>query len=79
MTKENEIPGLVYRKIDLHIHTPASKCFDDKFVTPEDIIKKAISEGLNAIAITDHNTGEWVDKVKKVSGNKVNWPDIERK
>jgi len=78
MTKENKIPGLVYRKIDLHIHTPASKCFDDKFVTPEDIIKKAISEGLNAIAITDHNTGEWVDKVKKVSRKKlVVFPGVE--
>jgi hypothetical protein len=78
MTKENEIPGLAYRKIDLHIHTPASKCFDDKFVIPEDIINKALSEGLNAIAITDHNTGEWVDKTKEASRKKlVVFPGVE--
>jgi len=78
MTKENGIPGLVYRKIDLHIHTPASKCFDDKSVKPEDIINKALSEGLNAIAITDHNTGEWVDKIKEASRKKlVVFPGVE--
>ncbi len=78
MTKENEIPGLVYRKIDLHIHTPASKCFDDKSVKPEDIIKKALDEKLDAIAITDHNTGEWVDKIKKASKNKlIIFPGVE--
>lgn len=64
MLQETESPGLVYRKIDLHAHTPASKCFDNKSsVAPEDIITKALSEGLDAIAITDHNTGEWIDGV----------------
>ena len=78
MTKDNEIPGLEYRKIDLHIHTPVSKCFDDKSVKPEDIIKKALDEKLDAIAITDHNTGEWVDKMKKASKNKlIIFPGIE--
>jgi len=78
MTKDNEIPGLVYRKIDLHIHTPISKCFDDKSVKPEDIIKKALDEKLDAIAITDHNTGEWVDKIKKASKNKlIIFPGVE--
>jgi len=78
MTKENEILGLVYRKIDLHIHTPASKCFDNKSVNPEDIIKKALDERLDAIAITDHNTGEWVDKIKEASRSKlVVFPGVE--
>jgi hypothetical protein len=78
MAKENGIPGLVYRKIDLYIHTPASKCFDDKSVSPEDIINKALSEGLDAIAITDHNTGKCVDKIKEASKNKlVVFPGVE--
>ncbi len=78
MTKENKIPGLVYRKIDLHIHTPVSKCFDNKSVTPEDIINKALSKGLDAIAITDHNTGECVDNIKEASKNKlVVFPGVE--
>ena len=54
--------GLSFKKFDLHIHTPASKCFSDKSVTAEQIVAKAIKEGLSAIAITDHNTGEWIDK-----------------
>jgi len=56
--------GLFFKKFDLHIHTPASKCFYNKNVTPEQIVQKAIQMKLSAIAITDHNTGEWVDKIK---------------
>jgi hypothetical protein len=79
MIQETESPGLVYRKIDLHTHTPASKCFDNKSsVAPEDIINKALSEGLDAIAITDHNTGEWIDVVKNAAKNKlVVFPGVE--
>jgi DNA repair ATPase RecN len=73
-----EAPGLAYRKIDLHVHTPASKCFEDSSVTAEDIVKKAREEGLDAIAITDHNTAEWIDKVKEASkGRLVVFPGIE--
>jgi len=78
MAKENEVKGLIYRKLDLHIHTPASKCFDDKSVRPEDIISKSLSEGLEAIAVTDHNTGEWIDKIKKASKKKlIVFPGVE--
>lgn len=56
--------GLFFKKFDLHIHTPASKCFYNKNVTPEQIVQKAIQMKLGAIAITDHNTGEWVDEIK---------------
>ncbi len=38
---------------DLHIH---SRYSIDSFLTPEKIVKRATSIGLNAIAITDHNT-----------------------
>lgn len=57
--------GLQFRKVDLHVHTPASKCFKDKSVTPQDIVDYAIKKaGLSAIAITDHNTAQWIDDVK---------------
>lgn len=59
--------GLSFKRMDLHIHTPLSKCFQDKSVTPEQIVKKAIDVGLAGIAITDHNTGGWVDDVKKAA------------
>lgn len=61
--------GLFFKKFDLHIHTPASKCFHDKNVTPEQIVNKAIEMKLNAIAITDHNNGEWIDKIKIAAKN----------
>lgn len=59
--------GLFFGKFDLHVHTPASACFSGSEVTPEQIVQKSIQMELSAIAITDHNTGEWVDKVKKAA------------
>ena len=71
--------GLFFRKFDLHIHTPASECFADKSVTPEQIVEKSIQKGLSAIAITDHNTGGWIDAVKKVAQdtNLTVFPSVE--
>lgn len=59
--------GTRWFKCDLHLHTPASKCFEDKSVTPEQWVNKAIEKGLNCVAVTDHNTGEWIDIIKKAS------------
>lgn len=61
-TKKNEISVF---KADLHIHTPASKCYkgnkDDKEYIR--ILEKASEKGLNIIAITDHNS---IDGYKKL-------------
>jgi hypothetical protein len=54
--------GLQYKKLDLHVHTKASHDFNGE-VTPQDIVQMAIEKGLDAIAITDHNTVEWIDEV----------------
>lgn len=59
--------GLSFKKFDLHIHTPASSCFSDKNVSPDDIISLALDKGLSAIAITDHNSGEYIDMIKKAA------------
>ena len=70
--------GLAYRKIDLHIHTPASKCFKDKSVTPANIVNKALQEKLDAIAITDHNSGTWIDDIKEAAkGRLAVFPGVE--
>lgn len=58
---------LRYYAADLHLHTPASKCFEDPSVTAEDIVRTSIARGLDIIAITDHNTGEWIDRVKEAA------------
>ncbi|SFO21572.1 hypothetical protein SAMN04487831_11248 [Pseudobutyrivibrio sp. UC1225] len=45
-------------KMDLHIHTPASKCYLDEKTdeTYMNILKEAVKKNVNIIAITDHNT-----------------------
>jgi hypothetical protein len=57
-------PGLRFCNVDLHVHTPASRCFIEPDVTPDAIVEQAIAAGMRAIAITDHNTADWVDDVK---------------
>src|SRR2546429_296787 len=48
-------------KADLHIHTN----FSDGITKPSDVLKLAKSRGLAVIAITDHNTIEGAQEVKK--------------
>ena len=47
-------------KADLHIHTPASKCYKGNKTEDEylQIITSATKKGLDVIAITDHNSIE---------------------
>jgi len=40
---------------DLHVHTALSPCADDE-MTPNNIANMAVLSGLNAIAVTDHNS-----------------------
>jgi hypothetical protein len=61
--------GARFFKADLHIHTPASKDFRDKSATPQEIVAAAIEKGLDVIAITDHNSAEWVDLVRTAAAN----------
>jgi PHP family Zn ribbon phosphoesterase len=81
MTKRQAVhrEGLRFKKLDLHLHTPASKCFADKSVTPEGIVKAALAKQLDGIAVTDHNSGAWVDSVKKAAEgtNLVVFPGVE--
>lgn len=59
--------GNRWYKCDFHLHTPASKCFSNQDVTPKEFIEKVKKEELDCIAITDHNTAEWIDKIKEVA------------
>lgn len=70
--------GLIWRKLDLHVHTPASSDFDRPDLTPEEFVDAATKAGVEAIAITDHNTGAWIDRVKEAaSGKLVIFPGVE--
>jgi len=71
--------GLEYKKLDLHIHTPASRCFLDKKASAEEIITAAKKQGLEGIAITDHNTAEFIDAVLTAANKEdlVVYPGVE--
>lgn len=45
-----------WRRIDLHVHIPASRDYQESDATYLDILRKAETEGLDIIAFTDHNT-----------------------
>lgn len=62
--------SLKLRKLDLHVHTPASHDFNDKNVTAEQIIEHAQKVGLDAIAVTDHNTVDYIDVMKNAAKKK---------
>lgn len=67
----NSFVGTRWYKCDLHLHSPASLCFKERAnITPEQWVQEALDKGLNCVAVTDHNTAEWVDKIKDAAKNK---------
>lgn len=71
--------GLHFYKLDLHVHTPASKCYLDKKQTAAQIVQAAVDMGLHGIAVTDHNNAAWIDEMKKAAANTglVVFPGVE--
>ncbi|MDD3480701.1 MAG: AAA family ATPase [Patescibacteria group bacterium] len=59
--------GLLFKKFVLHLHTPGSSDWKGGNKAAEDIVKKAIEKELAAIAVTDHNSGDFVDEMKKAA------------
>ncbi len=76
MTHENQVdwpyPGSRWWKFDFHTHTPASAdtyawqkaTGTEREVTPEVWLRKFMDAGIDCVAVTDHNSGEWIDKLK---------------
>ena len=73
------MPGLQFYKLDLHTHTPASRCYLHKEQTAEQIVQAALDQGLAAIAVTDHNTAEWINQMKAAAQGSglVIFPGVE--
>lgn len=54
--------------VDLHVHTPGSgDAKAEDFGTAVDIVKAAIDAGLDAIAVTDHNTVKWCGQMAEAA------------
>jgi len=56
VTKKRSRTTMKWYTIDLHLHTPASSDYQQPNVSYLDILKSAEAQGLDMIAITDHNT-----------------------
>src|SRR5690606_25661663 len=48
-------PSRQWRRMDLHLHTPASSDYQEPYVSYLDILRQAEIRGLDIIALTDHN------------------------
>ena len=72
-------PGARYYRADLHTHTPASKDYTDKKTTPKEILDTAEAAGVEILAITDHNSGDWIDRIREAAnGSSVHiMPGVE--
>ena len=52
-----------YYRVDLHVHSPASSDYcGDAGVSPFDFVFAFVDRGFDVIAITDHNTGSYIDQ-----------------
>ncbi len=61
--------GAAFRRVDLHVHTPASPDVHDHCAgySPADVVQAALDAGLDAIVVADHNTVAWCDEVRQAA------------
>ena len=66
-----EWSGARWWKFDLHTHTPASDDYGEgpdqaalKARTPREWLLDYMRGGLDCVAVTDHNSGAWIDQLK---------------
>ncbi len=67
--------GARWWKFDFHTHTPASRCraargWRDANDTPDEVTPRKwlmafMAAEIDCVAVTDHNTGEWIDRLKE--------------
>lgn len=61
-------PGSRWWKFDFHTHTPASRDTpwhkQNLALTPQDWLLKYMAAEIDCVAVTDHNSGAWIDALK---------------
>jgi len=64
--------GSRWWKVDLHTHTPASNDYGKGpqrqqlcEITPREWLLDYMKAGIDCVAVTDHNTGAWIDPLKR--------------
>ena len=65
-------PGSRWWKFDFHTHSPASEDYGKgprhaelKQITPHEWLLGFMRAGVDCVAITDHNSSEWISKLKE--------------
>lgn len=71
--------GSKWYKCDLHLHTTASRCFQDREVTAQQWVDRAIEQCLDCVAVTDHNSANGIAEVQDVAKhtNLTIFPGVE--
>ena len=65
--------GAKWWKFDFHTHTPASFDYAKRdrelkgTITPREWLLEYINKGIECVAVTDHNSGEWVDALQEAA------------
>ena len=80
MTSAWPYPGAKWYKFDFHTHTPKSTdsmwAKYDHNLSPQDWLLKYMAEGIDCVAVTDHNGAGWVDALQSTYEEmKVNLPE----
>ncbi|MCI7766660.1 MAG: PHP domain-containing protein [Oscillospiraceae bacterium] len=70
-----------FYKVDLHVHTPASKCYkgDKSEEGYWEILRSAVKNGVRVIAITDHNTIMGYEKLIELKNQTLNEYEVVKK
>jgi histidinol phosphatase-like PHP family hydrolase len=68
--ENNSYIGSKWWKFDFHTHTPASNDYghgDESYkdITPLQWLQNAMYKQLDCVVVTDHNSGEWIDRIKE--------------
>lgn len=76
----NDPKGSLWRKWDLHFHTPSSFDYEDASVTDAQIVDCLVEAGISAVAITDHHVID-VTRIRNLQtiseGKLIVFPGIE--
>ena len=57
--------GSLWRRWDLHFHTPTSFDYEDKSITNEQIISRLIADDIQIVAVTDHHNID-IDRIREL-------------
>ena len=71
--------GTRWYKCDFHLHTKSSECFKDKTISNQQWMDRVIEQGINCIAITDHNDYRNIDEMIELGRKQgvVVYPGVE--